>query len=71
MQYKYHKEESQAPGGAHLNFETYGNLRSAVWRENVPFPEVEGLIRCNVAFGTHTPPLSTQTHIHYASESLI
>ena len=54
MQYKYLKEEADCPDGAHLNFETYGNLKSYIWRENRPTPpsaDMSSLVKCNVAFG--------------------
>jgi len=52
VQYKHHKEEADCPGGAHLNFEVYGNLRSSVWKENLPVPDgLDGIVKCRVAFG--------------------
>ena len=52
LQYKHLKEEADCPGGAHLNFEVYGNLRSAVWKENLPVPDgLDGIVKCKVAFG--------------------
>ena len=54
VQYKYLKEEADCPDGAHLNFETYGNLKSYIWRENRPTPpsaDLTSLVKCNVAFG--------------------
>lgn len=51
VQYKYRKPEEECKFGAHLNFETLGNLSSAIWHENPPFPQQEGLVVCDVTYG--------------------
>lgn len=51
LQYKHMKDEEDCEDGAHLNFETYGNLKSAVWRENPAPPSKPGLVQCDVAYG--------------------
>ena len=51
LQWKHAKDEADVANGAHLNFQTYGNLSSATWRENGPFPPPrQGLSICDVAF---------------------
>ncbi|KAK9803549.1 hypothetical protein WJX73_007935 [Symbiochloris irregularis] len=49
--YKHLKGEDECLHGAHLNFETYGNLKSAVWRENRPFPQDSSVVICDVTYG--------------------
>ena len=35
-----------------MDFATYGNLKSIVWKQNPPLPEDRaGVVSCNVAFG--------------------
>ena len=50
-QFKHKKPEAECNYGGHLNFETYGNLKSSIWRENKPFPADPSAIVCDVAYG--------------------
>ena len=52
LQYDSLIEESEAGNGCHMDFATYGNLKSIVWKQNPPLPEDRaGVLSCNVAFG--------------------
>lgn len=52
VQYAHLKEEAECPTGAHLNFATYGNLKSSVWRENKPLPgNMPDLIESDITYG--------------------
>ena len=58
LQYDSLIEESEAGNGCHMDFATYGNLKSIVWKQNPPLPvDRAGVVSCNVAFGEFCGPL--------------
>lgn len=60
VQINIQRTEVECDTGAHLNFETYGNLKSAVWRQNPPFPKDAGVLACDVSYGKRHSAALTQ-----------